>query len=249
MQLDWTTFFLEILNFLILVWLLSRFFYRPVMDIIARRREDIRKGMDEARQTRMEADTLKQKYETRVQEWEQEKSAARTELHESIEQERRQLLQRLQEELEAERQKQEVINRRREENERLKNEQQALDQGTAFCARLLARLANRDLEATIANLLLEDLAALSPEQRQVLVSAYIAQAGAVTVYSAFPPADTWRGRLEQALRDLLGAEATCQYHQDQALVAGLRIAIGSRLLQANLQDELKYFTEGIHDGH
>ena len=38
MEVDWTTFALEIINFLILVWILKRFFYHPVLDIIARRR-------------------------------------------------------------------------------------------------------------------------------------------------------------------------------------------------------------------
>ena len=38
MQIDWTTFALEIINFLVLVWILKRFLYRPVLDTLARRR-------------------------------------------------------------------------------------------------------------------------------------------------------------------------------------------------------------------
>lgn len=38
MQIDWTTFVLEIVNFLALVWLLKRFLYTPVLDVLARRR-------------------------------------------------------------------------------------------------------------------------------------------------------------------------------------------------------------------
>ena len=41
MELSWSTFFLEIINFLVLVWILKRFLYKPVMDVIARRREGI----------------------------------------------------------------------------------------------------------------------------------------------------------------------------------------------------------------
>ena len=37
MQLDWTTFILEIVNFLVLLWILKRFFFRPVREAIARR--------------------------------------------------------------------------------------------------------------------------------------------------------------------------------------------------------------------
>ena len=37
MEINWTTFVLEIVNFLILVWLLKHFFYRPVLAVVARR--------------------------------------------------------------------------------------------------------------------------------------------------------------------------------------------------------------------
>ena len=41
MQFDWTTFALEIVNFLVLVWILRRFLYRPVTDVIARRAAEV----------------------------------------------------------------------------------------------------------------------------------------------------------------------------------------------------------------
>ncbi|WP_054775053.1 hypothetical protein [Methylogaea oryzae] len=41
MELDWSTIALEIVNFLILVWLLKRLLYKPVQDIIAQRRAAI----------------------------------------------------------------------------------------------------------------------------------------------------------------------------------------------------------------
>jgi len=248
MQLDWTTFFLEILNFLILVWLLSRFFYRPVMNIIDERRENIKKQMDQAQQARTDAETLKQKYETRVLEWEKEKSAARAELHEAIAKERRQLMLQLQEELDDERHKEDVINQRRLETERRKNERQALEQGAAFSAHLLARLASRELENAIAELFVEDLTNLPGEQQQMLKSTYGDSKTAVSIYSAYPLANRLQEQVEKSLSKLLGGAAQYQYRQDPSLVAGLRVVIGSRLLQATIRDELKYFTEGDHVG-
>ena len=34
MQFDWTTFVLEVLNFLVLLWILKRFLYQPVLDVL-----------------------------------------------------------------------------------------------------------------------------------------------------------------------------------------------------------------------
>ena len=48
MELTWSTFILEIINFLILVWILKRFLYKPVMDAIAKRRASIEQSMQDA---------------------------------------------------------------------------------------------------------------------------------------------------------------------------------------------------------
>ena len=49
MELDWTTFALEIINFLVLVWMLKRFLYRPVLATLAERRAGIERTLAEAR--------------------------------------------------------------------------------------------------------------------------------------------------------------------------------------------------------
>ena len=48
MEFDWTTFALEALNFLVLVWLLKRFFYRPVLAVIEARRAETAKTIADA---------------------------------------------------------------------------------------------------------------------------------------------------------------------------------------------------------
>ena len=49
MEFDWTTFALEVVNFLVLVWLLKRFLYRPVLACSTRRRAEVERHMAEAR--------------------------------------------------------------------------------------------------------------------------------------------------------------------------------------------------------
>ena len=75
MELDWSTFILEIINFLVLVWLLKRFFYKPVLNVINRRREQIQKKISDAEGVRHEAESLKSDYENRLAGWEDEKAA------------------------------------------------------------------------------------------------------------------------------------------------------------------------------
>jgi len=78
MDLDWTTFALEIINFLALIWILKRFLYRPVLATLAERRAGIEGSLNEARATEARAAALQSQFESRLADWEREKAAARS---------------------------------------------------------------------------------------------------------------------------------------------------------------------------
>ena len=61
MQIDWWTLGLQAVNFLVLVWILSRFLFRPVTAIIAERRTAATKALDEARAVKKDAEAERQK--------------------------------------------------------------------------------------------------------------------------------------------------------------------------------------------
>ena len=55
MQFNWWTFLLQTVNFAVLVWLLHRFLYRPVLRVIAARRGEIDKQYEQAKAAQSEA--------------------------------------------------------------------------------------------------------------------------------------------------------------------------------------------------
>ena len=61
MQIDWWTLGLQAVNFLVLVWILSRFLFRPVTKIIAERRAAATQALDEARAAKEDAEVERQK--------------------------------------------------------------------------------------------------------------------------------------------------------------------------------------------
>ena len=48
MQFSWATFFIEIVNFLILVWILKRLLYVPIKKAIKLRQQSIQESLDKA---------------------------------------------------------------------------------------------------------------------------------------------------------------------------------------------------------
>lgn len=59
MHIDWWTLALQTINVLILIWILGRFFFRPVADLVAKRREEAAKLIADADAARKEAEDLR----------------------------------------------------------------------------------------------------------------------------------------------------------------------------------------------
>ena len=171
MELDWTTFILEVINFLILLWLLKRLLYKPVLNTIAQRKAEIEKRVADSQALRQEAESLRAQYERRIIEWEQERSAARSRLLEEISTERARLTAALRASLEQERDKQRALEERRLNELAGQAEETAAAQGAKFATLLLSRLASAELEAQLVHVLLEDLHKLPEAQRTAIRSA------------------------------------------------------------------------------
>ena len=62
MELNLSTFLLEIVNFLVLVWILKRFLYKPVMGVIERRKVGIEQTLAQAEDKTREATALREQY-------------------------------------------------------------------------------------------------------------------------------------------------------------------------------------------
>ncbi|HKM26211.1 MAG TPA: F0F1 ATP synthase subunit B, partial [Thiopseudomonas sp.] len=62
MSIDWVTVLAQIANFLLLLWLLKRFLYRPILDGIDAREAAIAKRMSDAEQAKKEAKAAENQY-------------------------------------------------------------------------------------------------------------------------------------------------------------------------------------------
>lgn len=243
MELSWSTFLLEIVNFLVLVWILKRFFYKPLQAVIARRQRGIERRLAEAEETQQQARQLQQQYEQRLAEWQSEGRQAREDLQREMRAERAKLEQELQESLQGQRQKAQTVERRQQREMRRQLEQRALEQGGQFAARLLQQGAGPELEQRLLELLLRSLDELPEEQRQSLRQPLGESAEVAEITSAFPLENSQRQQLEQVLREFLQRDIPCRYVENPELLAGVRIAVGPWRLGASVGDELEAFAQ------
>lgn len=246
MELSWSTFLLEIINFLVLVWILKRFLYKPVLEVIAQRRTSIENKLDEAQRLHDEADTLKAEYENRLVDWEKERQQARDVLAQELDEERTRQIDAVKMTLAKEREKAQVAESHQHAEAVREIEHRALQQSAQFASRLLAQAAGPELETHLFDLLLDGLSTLTNHQ----IDAFKAQWGeppeVIVVVSAYPLPEDKRQRLEDVLTRVTGLSVPVNYEQTPDLLAGLRVSVGAWVLHANVRDELKGFAEFAH---
>ena len=244
MEFDLTTFALEVLNFLVLVWLLKRFFYRPVLAVIEARRAETAKTIADAEAVRREAEGLKRECGTRLAGIDQERVVARALLDEEIAAERVRRLAAVEAEVNADRQRRQMVEARERSEREAALERQAVTIAARFASRFLNRLAGPELEARLVELALSEIDALAPERLEALRDPVTS----VKVVSAYPLDLTQRADFSEALGRLAGRPITPEFSEDAMLKAGVCIMVGAWVLMANLRDELNFFSGAFERG-
>ena len=243
MEFNLSTFVFEIINFLILIWILQRIFYKPLLEVIARRKQFIDQSLSEAKNLQQQAEQQCSLYENRQKLWEQEKKTAITALHRQLEAERKAHLDKLNADLELERQKANVLLSKQRRELQQQTEKQALRNGAKFAGMLLHQSTGPELEARLFTLLMDNLTTLPEACKLSLTALGTKKSVPIKITSAYPLSVEMRQQLEQKLGTLINSQINFQYHQDKALIAGLRMDIGAWVINVNLQHELIGFTE------
>jgi F-type H+-transporting ATPase subunit b len=248
-ELSWTTFILEIINFLVLVWILKRFLYKPVLNAIAKRKAAIDEILTDAKTRQADAQRLEQQYSNRMAEWEREKQKLRAAVVEEVNAQRVQLMAAVEESLDEERQKARVLEERRLDELRKTAEQEGILDGVKFTARLLQRCASEELETKLVRLVLEDLPNLTKERLDAIRAASLQPGWHIKTTSAFPLSEPQRNAIAQGLKEVTQDKHSVEFHEDRSLLAGLRISLGPWIVRANLEDELAFFSEAVSHGN
>jgi len=242
-ELSWTSFILESINFLVLVWILKRLFFAPVQRMIAERRSAVQKTLDDAGAKMKEAEELRAKYENRLKEWEQEKDRERELLRKSLEEEKARQLKRIEESVLQERERMKAQEGKRTSELREKLQAEATSQALSFLSKFLNQFTSPELEKKIIELTLEHLRSVDAPDLQIFRSEGVSAGARIQCKSAFSLSDLARVGFNDVFKRLLDQPAEIDFGVDPSLLAGVEISYGAAVLQANLRDELRFFSE------
>lgn len=243
MQIDWVTVTAQIVNFLILVVLLQRFLYRPVMQAMHKREKRIADRLDEAEKREAEAEREAAACRGEKERLERERQSILEAYRESAREEKLRLLDQAREEVEQSRRNwQNQVDK--EKREFLEGLRHRLGQAvTDLANRALSDLANAELEERVIDTFIERLDSTEEEALQSLARGD----GRLIITTAHAFGELQRERIEHALRERLGEGLVFEYAESDELVFGIRLGRGGYAFDWNLADYLDQVAHGLRD--
>ncbi len=224
MLIDWFTVFAQFVNFLILVYLLKRFLYKPILQAIDEREQRIAAQLQDAANLQTLAKQEQLRYQQLHQELDQKKSGLLQEAHDLAVTEHRRLLEEARHEYAA---------LRKNLHEKLEAEQSSLQyelkrqtqrEVFAIARKVLGELAGTTLEEQIIAVFLQKLSALGEKEAEQIRISLKATNEPLSIRSAFDLTPAQQNALEQAVKKLMGNGNELQFRVIPAEVGGIELA-------------------------
>lgn len=243
MELNGTTLILEIINFLVLIWLLKHFFYSPILAFLDNRKLQIEQRLQQAEQRHEDAEKLESDYKEKLSKWQQEKEQAQQALQQELQTQRQEALRKLQDQLSEERAKSEAVNHNRQLTWMKQQQRQSHRQATRFVSTMLSDMSTPVLENLLIERAIDQLKHLPHKQQETFSSAAKQPGVSLNVTSRFSMSEPHKQALISLFQTWIQADVSVHFEQDESLLCGLLIEAGAWVLRMNIRDELQSFSE------
>ena len=238
MVIDWFTVGAQVLNFLLLVWLLKRYLYKPVLDAIDVREQHIAAELAAAQQQQTQAQTERDNLKQRQKDFDQQRDTQMEAVRVEATAERRRLLEEARQVADSQRAKQLGA---------LESELQKLREGIALRSRaevlaiaykVLGDLASASLDQRMVEVFLLRLQRLDAADKLALAKALKPAAGTALVRSAFELLPEQRQTIVQALQAHVESDLQVRFETASALISGIELSANGWKLAWNIADYL-----------
>lgn len=240
MQIDWFTFVAQIINFLILIALLQRFLYKPVIKAMDEREQKITAELEEARLKKIEAEKKEQKLNKELQNLESQKSEMLDEAQKEVNEREKEWMQKLRDE---------VTDTRKRWVETIESEKESFikelkkETGNKIIILvddILRDLSERNIEQQMADFFIEQLHQLDETYQAQLQKTIKQQSdNQAQVISSFELTEGQKQQITDLLNQASGTELEYIFNTSSDLGFGLQAKIGGWRLGWNLENYLE----------
>ncbi|RPI63489.1 MAG: F0F1 ATP synthase subunit B [Planctomycetaceae bacterium] len=245
MTIDWFTISAQALNFLILVWLMKRFLYKPILHAIDEREKRIAAELAGADKKKDDAQKERDEFTRKNEGFDQQRSALLQQATDEAQAERQRLL-------DEARNAAAALSSKRQET--LKNEEHDLHQEIirrtqqevfAIARKALTDLASISLEERLGEVFTVRLHEIDGKTKTDLADALKTTTDPAIVRSAFDLPDEQRAAIQKALNETFSSEIPALFETAPDLISGIELTMNGLKVGWSIADYLSSMEKGV----
>ena len=247
MLIDWFTVIAQVVNFLILVWLLKRFLYKPILEAVDAREKKVADELANADAKEAAAQKEKEEFRRKNEEFDQQRAVLLSKAKDEANAESQQLL---------EEARKEAFDLRAKQQEALRNDKQNLNKEIshrtqqevfAIARKALKDLAGMSLEECTVDVFAQRLHELEGNEKEQLATVLRASQGPVLVRTAFDLPQGQRDLIKKAIKETLEIEIQAKFETAPDLISGIELTTNGEKVGWSIADYLTSLEKSIDE--
>ncbi len=247
MLIDWFTVGAQALNFLILVWLMKRFLYKPIIHAIDEREKRIATELANADKRKTEAKKESDEFKHKNEEFDQQRAALLSKAQDEAKVERSRLLDEARTAASALSSKREEALRNEEHNLHQAISRRTQQEVFAIARKTLADLATTSLEERLGEVFTRRLRDMDAQAKAGLGEALKTASDPTIVRSAFDLPVEQRAAIQNALNETFSAEIHVRFETAPDLISGIELTANGQKVAWSISDYLTSLEKGVEE--
>ncbi|QDT97168.1 F0F1 ATP synthase subunit delta [Gimesia aquarii] len=243
MSIDWFTFIAQILNFLVLVWLLTHFLYKPIINAMSEREKQMAMEHEKTLTAQQQAESEAENYQLKTEELAHAKDDLLADAGKEIQHWKEEHLN--QARAEVDQAKTEWYRTLSRERHSFIREARLLISNhiQKMSRRILTELANVDIQQQTIDIFLKEIEKIDTQQKQRIISLLDSTKHRVLVESAFALGKTDLEKVRTFLHQFLGEELAIEFREKSELICGMELHVAGYKVAWSIQESLEELEE------
>lgn len=245
MKINWFTVIAQAINFLILVWLLRRFLYKPILNAIDEREKKIAAQIKDADDKKAAAIKEQADFKKKNDDFDAQKKALMDKAVANTNAQRDKLLEDAKNEANTLRSNLEKAIKEKQESDALASAAKTQEQVFTITKKALKEIASSSLEGQSVNTFIKRLHALNDDEKQKFITAFKSNANTILVRSAFDLPTPQQAAISDAVSETLGTKTTLQFTTTPELISGIELTTNGYKLAWSFAEYLQSLQNNI----
>ncbi len=247
MLIDWFTVIAQIINFLILVWLLKRFLYKPILKAIDARETLVAEKLSSAENVMQKAEQEKEEYEKKNEDIDSKRADLIKKAKEEAELRKTEILDGVRKEGEAikERWKKSILDQEKFLTESLSDQTQK--EVIEIARKTLSDLSNSRVEERMIQVFISKIGNIDKEELAKIISDKVAKDNKCIIRSGFELTVQEKAQLEEVVKEYIGNIEVIYKENEADLIGGIELTFNDYYISWNIADYLQDFERKIKE--